>query len=306
MITVLITGGNGFVGQHLARELKSRNCNVYVAGREPLLTTSLRGIIDGYFMCDLTNKSDVAKLPLAKVNSIISLAGLARVGDSFTDSDLYKRINVEVLVVLCNRLLSSKLNPRVIAISTGAVYDPAQNMPLTETSKLIDNGSPYAQSKILMEHAAQKFIKCGLPCVVVRPFNHIGPGQERGFLVPDLYAKLQEQAKTGEPIRVGDLSTRRDYTDVRDVVRAYADLAMTTKLKNTVYNVCSGVTRSGNEILSELSKFVPNASKVMLIDQSLIRASDPTELVGSYDLIKEDVGWSPKIPLQKTIKDFVG
>src|SRR5690606_2879114 len=122
-------------------------------------------------------------------------------------------------------------------------------LPLTEDSKLTENSSPYSQSKKLMEEAAQNLRSQGLDCVVARPFNHIGPGQLGGFLVPDLYEKIRVASKSGGNILVGNLKTKRDYTDVRDIVKAYADLAASETLDYDVYNVCSGQSRSGEEIL---------------------------------------------------------
>src|SRR5690606_38366342 len=119
---------------------------------------------------------------------------------------------------------------RIVAISTGAVYDPHQPMPLHEESRLVDRetGSPYALSKIAMERAMEKFVASGLDIVIARPFNHIGPGQLNGFIVPDLTSQVIES----DAIKVGDLTTKRDYTDVRDVVKAYAKLAMLSSPKH--------------------------------------------------------------------------
>ena len=297
-----------FVGKHLAREFYGRNIQVVGVGRGKDVESSIRGCTASYFACDLSDYESVRKVPWEEADAIISLAGLSRVGESFANPELYKRINVDVATNVCDYLVSSGLAPRFIAVSTGAVYSPNSPMPLTESSPLVMEGSPYAQSKILMEAGVAKYREKGLDCVIVRPFNHCGPGQEAGFLIPDLYSKIVASTKNSSPLIVGDLSTRRDYTDVRDVARAYADLALypTSKLKHDFYNVCSGVSRSGQEILDEMLECMSIGSDIQInLDKKLFRPNDPAELFGNSSRLLEDVEWSPSIALSTTIKDFV-
>jgi GDP-4-dehydro-6-deoxy-D-mannose reductase len=242
---------------------------------------------------------------LDKVNAIINLAGLANVGASFGAEELYKKVNVDVLGIIGERLLELKSKSRLIAISTGAVYDPDQPLPLTEKSKVIKSGSPYSMSKLMMEDVAKDLRKRGLDCVTVRPFNHTGPGQAPGFLIPDLFEKLTKFKETGEPVKVGNLSTKRDYTDVRDIVKGYVDLAVSEILEFDLYNICSGTSRSGQDILDLMVEAMGLTGKVKVeVDQSLIRPSDPPELYGSRERLTEETGWEPEIPLEQTIRDF--
>ncbi len=301
---ILVTGVNGFVGKHLARELSGRGHEVIGVGRNPRLSPDLREHVPEFYDCDLTDAEQVHTIPLDNVAGVISLAGLASVGASFDDPDRYKRINVGVLTKLCQRMVDEKIAARVIAISTGAIYDARQSLPLTEDSKLITTGSPYAISKLKMEDAARDFHSKGLDCIIVRPFNHIGPGQETGFLVPDLYQKIISSQKNGHELKTGNLKTKRDYTDVRDVVKAYADLVTSDSLKHNTYNICSGMSVAGQEILDQLLKLMGVSVKVEL-DPALMRPSDNPDLYGSYQRLRTETGWQPKIPLQKTIEDFV-
>jgi GDP-4-dehydro-6-deoxy-D-mannose reductase len=178
MQKVLVTGVNGFVGKHLARELKNRNLQVTGLGQHKQAHPEIAEFIDNYLDCDLTDISSVSRLPLENFDAVIGLAGLAKVGDSFGQAEKYNKVNVEVFSVLASELFKRNLNIRFITISTGAVYDSNQTMPLTEDSKLVTNSSPYAQSKILMEESAKKLCNQGLDCIIVRQFNHIGPDQE--------------------------------------------------------------------------------------------------------------------------------
>jgi GDP-4-dehydro-6-deoxy-D-mannose reductase len=305
MKRVMVTGVNGFVGKHLVQALYNQDCEVIGVGREPETTLTF---LSAYYVCDLTDTKAVSALPLQNITAIINLAGLAQVGASFGQEALYKKVNVDVLKIIGEELLRQRLSMRLVAISTGAVYDPHQTLPLNESSKLISDGSPYAMSKIMMEQVAQNLQAKGLNVVVMRPFNHIGPGQEGGFLVPDLYQKITYALKNHEPVVTGDLTTRRDYTDVRDVVRAYTKLALAlpSDLTSTTYNVCSGISRSGKDILDTFKKYIPGANKLSVtLDPSLVRLNDPQELVGSNKQLNQAIHWKPEIPMGQTIKDFI-
>ncbi len=303
---VLITGVNGFVGKHLARELKKSGDEVIGIGREAQPPAEIEGLLANYWACDLMDAAAIAKLPLEGIDGVISLAGLARVGDSFTDPEKYTAVNVGVLTNLLQTLAGKKLKPRVLAISTSTLYDPTQPLPITEDSKLAKDISPYAKSKLLMEQAAEDFKSSGLKIVIIRPFNHIGPGQEPGFLVPDLFAKLETAKATGQPIKVGNLSTKRDYTDVRDVVRAYAGLVVADSLDYDLYNIGSGKSVSGEKILNLLLEKTGGIGKIKVeVDKSLIRPNDIPDLYGSYQRLYKETGWQPQIPLEKTLEDFI-
>jgi GDP-4-dehydro-6-deoxy-D-mannose reductase len=302
----MVTGANGFVGQHLIRELKSRGHEVIGVGYGGTPEPDVEALLLTYHPCDLSNPAQVAELPLKGVDAVINLAGLANVGASFDDAEKYKHINVAMLSVLSERILNIGLHARVVAVSTGAVYESDQPMPLTESSQTITSGSPYALSKLMMEQAAHTLRQRGLDCVIARPFNHAGPGQIPGFLIPDLYAKIIMSQKTGQPIKVGNLNTKRDYTDVRDVVRAYADLSASETLEFDTYNVCSGQSRTGQEIFDLFLKQMKPEGRIQVeVDQSLIRPNDPLDLHGSHARITEETGWEPSIPFEQTIADFI-
>ena len=306
---VLVTGLNGFVGKHLVRELAKSGCKIGGISREPDVSPEIKDLVDEYIVCDLADSNEVNKLDLSSYDAFISLAGLANVGQSFDQSDLYQKVNVAVLTNICQRLVDQSSKARVIAVSTGAVYDGEQALPLKEDSELIINGSPYALSKIAMEKSLDSFRKNKqIECIVVRPFNHIGPGQGQGFLVPDMYHRMVEAVAGNGVLRSGNLHTRRDYTDVRDVVRAYVLLATaeTDLLTQPIYNVCSGVSRSGEEIVDELRRLIPGADKIeVLVDPSLVRPNDPLEHLGDNSHLINDTGWKPQIPFEQTIADFV-
>lgn len=302
MSHILVTGVSGFVGHHLAKVLKDQGHMVVGTGQRPQVDPSLHNLLDHYIAgCDLTNPSDVAKLPLQDLDAIINLAGLAQVGASFGQAETYLRVNVTVHTNLAEAVQNSSKGIRIIAVSTGAVYDSNQPMPLSETSKLVHEGSPYALSKVAMEEALQPYQKAGVDIVIARPFNHIGPGQLEGFLIPDLINQVLHQ----NTVTAGNLKTERDYTDVRDVVDAYVRLATQPKLSHRIYNVCSGRSLSGQQILNTILDQTHKQGMQVTVDPARIRPTDPAKIVGDNSRLVNDTGWQPTIDLEQTISDYL-
>ncbi|GAC1387353.1 MAG: GDP-mannose 4,6-dehydratase [Candidatus Saccharimonadales bacterium] len=305
MSRLLVTGVNGFVGQHLVRLLVNLNHEVVGVGHSNNADISISNLLSSYAKCDLTDVSCVEQLTLHNIDAVINLAGLAKVGESFEEPERYKHTNVAVLSVLGEALLHHNSTARVICVSTGAVYDSSVKLPITEESPLVTNSSPYGLSKIMMEQEAVRLRELGLDCVIARPFNHFGPGQKAGFLIPDLYAQAIRSLENQQPLLVGNLQTKRDYTDVRDIVRAYTSLALAPELHHNVFNVCSGSSRSGQEVLDLIVKFIGGGMPRVETDPRLIRPTDPMNLYGSYNRLQQDCGWSPQIPFEQTIADFI-
>ncbi len=299
---ILVAGVNGFVGKHLAKELHSSGYGVFGTGMDENISPELTREVKQYIKCDLTNPKDIEKLPLNDIDAVINLAGLAQAGTSFGKEDLYNKINVEVHSIIIERIQQLNLNVRILVISTGAVYDNSQEMPLTEGSPLINGGSPYAASKVLLEKTLEKYIEDGMDILIVRPFNHTGPGQLDGFIVPDLTSKILIQ----DEITVGPLNTSRDYTDVRDVVRAYRlIIEKPERPSHRVYNVCSGVPTSRDQIIEKIKVATGKVKLGVKVDEALARPNDALILYGSNDLIGKDFGWYPSISIDKTIQDYV-
>ncbi len=306
---ILVAGVNGFVGHHVATQLNGLGVEVFGVGNQPELEENLKSVVGSYVSCDLTSASEVAQIDLSSVGAIINLAGFAKVGDSKGRGELYNRVNVGVHTVLYEECLKQGVAPRIVAVSTGAVYDPRQNLPITEDSRLINDASTneYVISKKLMEEAVVKFNEQGLHCVIARPLNHTGPGQLPGFLLPDLGQQIIESAKEGSPLKVGNLETKRDFTDVRDVAKAYIDLALCEddSLKHDVYNICSGKSVAGSKILDLLAKAYGITNLQTEADPSLIRENEVMDIYGSHERLTTDTGWAPTIPLSQTVNDFV-
>lgn len=309
MTKILVTGVNGFVGHHVAKQLHERGIEVFGVSNQPGLQADLNGVVDTYLSCDLVDPASAAQLDLNGVGAIINLAGFAKVGDSRGQGELYNHVNVGVHSVLYRECLNQGVSPRIIAVSTGAVYDPEQPLPITEESELIPDKktNEYVISKKLTEEAVLKFSQQGLRCIIARPFNHTGPGQLPGFLLPDLYEQVKESQAKGRALRVGNLETKRDYTDVRDVARAYVDLALAeeTDLKHNVYNICSGKSIQGREILRILAAACGIENLDTETDPARLRKNDVMDIYGSRERLTTDTGWEPSISIEQTIRDFV-
>lgn len=293
---IAVTGVNGFVGRHLVAELVAGGIEVVGLGHEDVPVPV--GLSD-YVRQDLTQG-----WPHVDTDAVIHLAGLSAVGPSFSDPQRYLDQNSAMVTHLCEGVLTSGSRPRVLVVSSGAVYDARQALPFTEESR-IGFSSPYVVSKVLVESQVAYYSGRGLDAVVVRPFNHIGPGQGPGFLVPDLMAAARTAAEQGRPMTVGDLGTRRDYTDVRDVVRAYRLLATAEDLEHRTFNVCSGRSWSGRDLLAALAEAWPFGEVATEVDPARVRPGDPREIVGSSARLEKAVGWRPETDLRDSVRDFV-
>lgn len=296
---VVITGINGFVGHHLARKLHAEGFAVIGIGQDTTVSNSLKDIISSYHCVNL-----VEKWPdIPNVHAVIHLAGLAAVGPSFENPQSYINFNSAMFTNLAEYYLKQAKKPRILAVSSGAVYDSTQPMPIKETSPVAFS-SPYALSKVLIENQCAYYRNRGLDCIVARPFNHTGPGQGKGFIIPDFYERIQ-LAQDGATIQVGNIKTRRDYTDVRDIVEAYVKLVSAPKLLETTYNVCSGKSMSGKELLDKLKNILEKPKIHFEIDPALIRPNDAMEIYGDANRLKNELGWKPAYSIDTTIQDFV-
>lgn len=290
---VIVTGSSGFVGKHLVKELLNNNHEVtQISNTKPLNNQ------ENYIQSDLAKEWPKIE---GQVDAIIHLAGLAAVGASFDDPQKYIEVNSAIFTNLCEYYLdSTEQQPRIVVISSGAVYDPDAGLPLKENSP-VKVSSPYVISKLLLENQAEYYKNRGLDCVVARPFNHIGPGQGEGFLIPDVVKQLN----SGNKLNLGNIETKRDYTDVRDVVRAYRLLATTPTLKYFKYNICSGVSTSGKQIVDELCTLLNKKDITINTDKSKFRPTDALDIYGNYSKLQDDTGWKPLFSLNQTLTDII-
>lgn len=300
--TILITGVNGFVGAHCAKEFAVHDWQVIGTGQESAPNTEASEYLSDYWQVNLLDAAALQNHDYSQITCVLNLAGIAT--NQFTDAEKVTYINCGVHTTLYDYLQKLSIHPRILAVSTAAVY-AAGTMPQTEISatKTIQEARPYEASKLQLESALESY-KNVLPIVVVRPFNHIGPGQAAGFLVPDIATEIVTARQNNAAIKTGNLDTKRDYTDVRDVARAYRLLAEAPHLQYDLYNICSGVSVAGETIVSLLKEHLQATYVQSLLDPSKVRPNEIPEVYGSYERLKAETSWKPQIPIGQTIKDF--
>ncbi len=296
---LIVTGVDGFVGRHVARRAKSAGMAVHGIGYARDLDPGVADSLDTYVQADLRQGWPLTP----NADAVIHLAALAAVGPSFDHPQEYIEANSAMVTHMAESMVSSGFDGTVLAVSSGAVYEPMEVGALTETSP-IGVTSPYVVSKMLVENQLNYYRRRGLRTVVTRPFNHIGPGQNAGFLVPDLCQQLADHDPT-QSMPVGNLSTRRDYLDVRDVANAYLALATSPTHRHFVYNVCSGVSVEGTEILEHICAAMGIPVPATHADPTRYRPVDAQEVTGSSARLREEFGWAPQYSLAQSIADAV-
>ncbi len=285
----LITGGRGFVGSWLADHLRELGDEVVAIDREVEITdpTALLGAMSA-----------------AAPDAVYHLAALTHVGQSWEEPLQVLEVNIMGTAAVLAAARQCGTDPRVLVTSSaevyGAVTDPGL-LPLSETSPTAPL-TPYAASKLAV--VDQAYLGHGQHVITVRPFNHIGPGQTPNFAVPALAKRIVEADRRGSPtIPVGNLSARRDFTDVRDVVRAYR-LLVEAGRPGEVYNVCSGRDVSIREIADGLLKLAGTTLEFET-DPTLVRPVEVPVLRGDPTRLVDATGWKPEVPLDQTLADVL-
>jgi GDP-4-dehydro-6-deoxy-D-mannose reductase len=284
----LVTGASGFVGSYLSAHLEE-------CGDEVI------ALDDSVDLGDPAGAVTVGdQLKLVAPDVIYHLAALTHVGRSWEDPVSTMRVNALGTLSVLEAARVQSHPPRVLLISSSEVYGAGQGRPIREDDPLRPV-TPYAASKVSAEYLGlQAFLGRGLDVVRARPFNHIGPGQGDVFVVSALARRIVEAERAGGgAIAVGNLAAARDFTDVRDVVRAYRLLA-TSGAAGDVYNVCSGVARQVEELFKILiaHSSVPVEARE---DPELFRPVDVPMLVGDNSRLVDLVGWRPEIDLSQTL-----
>jgi GDP-4-dehydro-6-deoxy-D-mannose reductase len=287
----LVTGASGFVGTQLVRHLRESGDEVYGVDRE----------------CDVTDEESVREtFELFRPDVTYHLAALTHVGESWKHAEEFTRVNVVGTHRVLDAAFAAVPDSTTIVVSSSEVYGVVrdEDLPLREEFRVAPV-NPYSSSKVEAEHVARAtWHDRHQHVVIVRPFNHIGPGQSPTFVVPALASRLLEARERGATeIPVGDLSTRRDFSDVRDVVRAYRLLAE-HGASGEVYNVASGHDIALSEIAARLvEQIAPDVT--LVVDPELLRPNDVPVFRGSFDKLHGATGWSPRITLDQSLGDIV-
>jgi GDP-4-dehydro-6-deoxy-D-mannose reductase len=308
---ILVTGVTGFAGGYLAEALLARGgaevfgVNRHAGWPPELAHLAGRVVLRG---CDLTDR-DAAEAVLRDVcpQQIYHLAGYAQVGRSFDEADAAWAGNLTATRTLCDAVVRWGGRPRILFVGSGLIYgspdspDAAQH----EDTPLRPN-SPYAASKAAADLAGYQY-SChpGLDIVRARPFNHIGPRQSAQFAAAN-FARQVAAVRGGQAppvLETGDLTPRRDLSDVRDVIAAYM-LLMEKGRRGEAYNIASGQVVSMREVLDRLIALAGVAVEVRQRGD-LLRATELTVVRVDTSKLRRETGWAPRFTLDETLAELL-
>jgi GDP-4-dehydro-6-deoxy-D-mannose reductase len=281
---IIVTGAQGFVGRHLLAQLGGRGLPVDV---------------------DVTDAKAVARAVAATApTAIVHLAALSSVGASWDDAGETWRVNTVGTVNVLEAVRLEKPETRVLVASTGEVYGRAEQVPTLEDAPLAPV-SPYAASKAAAEVACEQARRAGVDVVVARAFQHEGPGRDERFAIGSWAAQIARAEESGGgTVRVGDLTARRDITDVRDVCHAYT-LLLDTSVPAGTYNVARGHAVEMHEVLETLVGLAAVPLEIEP-DPDRMRPSELPVVCGDASRLRAATGWAPRIPLEQTLADTLG
>ncbi len=309
MKRALITGAAGFVGSHLSQHLTASGIEVYGLihpGHSPQHTKSLEKKIK-IIKCDILRKKDLENiLKNQDFEYIFHLAAFSSPPQSFLNPKETLENNIIGELNLLEILSQIKSNAKILIVGSADEYGAVQRkyLPIKENTPLAPR-SPYAVSKVAQDLLGlQYYLRYKLNTIRVRPFNHIGPGQSKVFVVPAFASQIAKLEKAGGgEILVGNLDSWRDFTDVRDMVKAYL-LALEKGNPGDVYNIGSGKAYKIADILKELISFSKVEIKVKL-DPKLMRDMDIEKISCDFSKFQKQTGWYPQIPIAKTLFDTI-
>ena len=301
MKKVLIFGYAGFVGPYLADEFRKDNYKVvgsdasdcFVGGKDLV-----------FYKANILDFDEIDKIiQTEKPDVIVNLAAISSVGQSWKIPQ--KTINVNVIgslnVLEASRKLENK--PKILFVGSSEEYE-ISDKPISEKNKL-NATNPYGISKLAQESFAQFYRdQFGLKVYSVRPFNHTGIGQKETFVLPSFCKQVAEIERSGKSgtISVGNINIKRDFSDVRDIVRAYK-MILDSDDDKTIYNVGSGVAYSLEELLKTIISFSSQRIEIV-VDKEKFRPVDSPLICCDNSLISKNLGWKPIHDIKETLKSM--
>jgi GDP-4-dehydro-6-deoxy-D-mannose reductase len=300
MPKVLIFGAGGFVGPWLTREMASHGWEVVCSDRS---SVSKVGLPVAYRQADLMDANSITDI-VAELcpDAIVNLAAISSVGQSWKAPRLTIEVNILGSLSVLEAAKALGTCPKVLLVGSSEEYFPSE-AALTENSPLAGN-NPYGISKRAVGEFADLYESAGnVRLYRTRSFNHTGPGQASTFVVPNWCKQVAnfERAGHGGIMRVGNLSVRRDISDVRDIVRGYR-MFLESDFSGEVLNFGSGVATPLQDILELVIGFSKQNISYE-VDQALIRPVDQLCVLSNISSAKTKLGWEPKIPLSQTLHD---
>ena len=302
---VLITGATGFAGRHLCSHCLALGHEVHALVRPGREGAVLPGV--AAHPAELGDPASVvAVLRAAAPERLFHLAGAASVGRSFAEPLATWRVNLDGTLAVLEALRTHAPGVPALVVTSGEVYGtvPLDALPVDAGTPL-NPVSPYGASKAAADLAtAQYRAAFGLPAFRVRAFNHIGPGQDARFVLPNVARQIARAERDGLPeveVHVGNVDTRRDFTDVRDMVRAYW-LILERGDPDALYLACRGASTPVRRLIEGLA-LLARIPVTVTSDPHLRREGEQPDLYGSPERLRADTGWTPEIPMDTTLAD---
>ncbi len=305
---IFVTGATGFAGSHLVKNLAAAGHEIYslvhqATSHQPLLQSEQMTQVPGDLLDRASLETAVAE---ARPDVVYHLAGQAYPARSWQQPGLTLAVNSVGTANLLQAVVEYG-RPRVLIVTSAEIYGEIDPRALPITEQTIPTPShPYGISKwaagLLVPLYWERY---KLPVVEARPFNHIGPHQSLGFVVPDFASQLAtiQAGKQPKRMMVGNLAAKRDFTDVRDVVRAYELLAEKGE-PGEEYLICSGQPVMIETILQKLIE-IADTDVLVERDPERMRPSDTPCLYGSYAKLEAQTGWSPHFSLEQSLSDVL-
>ncbi len=305
-----VTGLDGFVGQWLARDLLGAGVELAGGSRvtQPsysILTPDEANAV-AWFTFELHDQAALEKaIGSCRPDVVYHLAAQAFVGESLSDPVSTFETNVLGTARVLEAVKNASPSATVLYVGSADAYGPVSpaELPLHESTPLRPT-NPYGASKAAAEAIVVQYARAGmLRTAATRSFNHTGPGQRPLFAVSGFAKQIADIARGRQPpvLRVGNLDARRDFSDVRDVVRAYRLIAEGGS-SGAVYNVCAGRSVAMRDIVDELIE-IAGVRVSIEVDPARMRPSDTPDLVGDNTSLRTDTGWQPTISIAQTLRD---
>jgi len=292
---LLVTGATGFVGRHVAGAIKAGVFGEF-------------GFVGAPANLDIRDEDGVATMIAdLRPDAVLHLAAQSFVPRSFEDPRETFDVNLIGTLNIVRGLSRSGFKGRMIYVSSGDVYGqvPESALPVSETL-LPKPRSPYAVSKIAAEQLCLQWQRTeGLDVMIARPFNHVGPGQDARFVLPGLAAQVVSIAdgNSAAVIEAGDIDTSRDFTDVRDIVAAYAAM-LRHGASGSIYLVGSGTERRVRDLLMSMCA-IEGIDPEIRQNPERLRPSEQRRMAADSTLLRVDTGWAPRIEFEVTLQDII-
>lgn len=313
-LNVLITGIRGFVGMHLTMHLLSKGHRPIGIDRQG---RSMHGCLTLSNYYPNISETEVEELKIYQsdmkdvhlltqvlehpIDAIVHLAGTAFVPDGWKDPAGILDANVGNTIRLLEACKIAGYKGRFLFVSSGEVYGAEGRDETISENSILNPDTPYAITKQAAELYVQVLARNEFDSIIARPFNHIGPGQNERFVVPSFLNRIYEAKKSKlDCIKVGDLESFRDFTDVRDVVSAYL-LLLEKASGDSIYNICSETNVKIKDVFEEAMR-ATDARLKYEVDPSLLRPGKQTVRKASAQKLKK-LGWAPSYSLRDSVND---